>query len=1069
MTKEDNSLLKDAKDLGIDLTFDDESDTEEPKPQLKAKKPEPAKSPRTQAPKKQETSVKVEESEDTDNDDLLKNLTAEMSETDNTQDAMIELSIIDTTDDTKEIKTIYGKAGSQVKITKYLSKWLNNGYELADKKNTGMVSFKETPQKIQIELKHQYRSVSRKKKVIETIKYSSTDDLINKQPKIQTLIFKQNGYQDAVNKRISWDHKPIVKQFEEVPFPEISGYSPDTDEDSTPAIQIQVDEDNWNSNLDVNKIVNYKPDTQEIAFKILDRTINKSFVKKIHGKTNTISRYSIKPIIDQFIKHGGFKVVKNEAVGQVLKFKPKKQIFNIVIEHEQQTLTVNEPVVKNTGKSYKDELEKTVRRIISFKFDNEFTKKTKDSVAQKAHFTRTGLYDLATKKIEFSKWKPIEQYIPSYRVPSVAGYKVEPTTLASTKVTPESEDIDTEIVYKPLPRSIVILLRDDDLHRTLAKKPFTGKADEPLTKYDYKKDAVLLKNAGYDVNEHTFDSAKNAVFDPNIQEKKIVIALHHTHQKVSLEHPVNPKKDEDLSDMLSKTITRTIKYELPDTLTSFPENTEHKQELTFTRTGLVDMVTGKVAYSSWSPSQEFPALKIPEVAGYTTTSENTEISAKLIPAKKITANSNDSFVEITYKPEKQTIHLVIADETTKKIIGHKDIQGFTDTPIPDSINSNAIEDLYVQNGYQIVSDPFSEISMFEPHEGNYFKCEIRVKHSYASVDVTDPINPKTDEDMKAELSRTKSFVVNYKYYGGKEASKPNVQQMKLVRTATIDMVTGKPKFDDWTITNDLSEVVSPKIEGYTPNKAVVEAPDRIKENSNEFSKTVTYLINEQHVTLNFVDKNKKNVAEAEIVLNLNDKKPQRVENYLSKATNLGYGINKNQDYPKELVYDKDKPDSRVFYINVHETFIENTESRNITRQITFNFPNGTTNKNIQITTLKCHVSISNVTKKQTYSKWSTGFWDEVNVPEIPNYHAVVEKDNNTVMISQISREVINEDTKSSSIVVNYKKGEDHNTPQIEKTKKPHVSLWAKIRNAFSNESKEHESVKALPSPDIDMK
>ena len=73
------------------------------------------------------------------------------------------------------------------------------------------------------------------------------------------------------------------------------------------------------------------------------------------------------------------------------------------------------------------------------------------------------------------------------------------------------------------------------------------------------------------------------------------------------------------------------------------------------------------------------------------------------------------------------------------------------------------------------------------------------------------------------------------------------------------------------------------------------------------------------------------------------------------------------------------------------------------------------------------------------------------------------------MISQISREVINEDTKSSSIVVNYKKSEDPNTPQIEKTKKPHVSLWAKIRNAFSNESKEHESVKALPSPDIDIK
>lgn len=117
---------------------------------------------------------------------------------------------------------------------------------------------------------------------------------------------------------------------------------------------------------------------------------------------------------------------------------------------------------------------------------------------------------------------------------------------------------------------------------------------------------------------------------------------------------------------------------------------------------------------------------------------------------------------------------------------------------------------------------------------------------------------------------TASETINYVYSDKTKAADPYNQKITYSHSGTKDLVTGVTKWNNatsdnlggWQMTDSTAfvDVPSPKIPGYTPDYAKIEAPEvklnELKKGADQGNTfTVTYSIDQQKATLNFVDEN----------------------------------------------------------------------------------------------------------------------------------------------------------------------------------------------------------------------
>lgn len=135
-------------------------------------------------------------------------------------------------------------------------------------------------------------------------------------------------------------------------------------------------------------------------------------------------------------------------------------------------------------------------------------------------------------------------------------------------------------------------------------------------------------------------------------------------------------------DDLNKTVTREVTITDPT-----GKKSTTTQTVTFTRGATVDEVTNKVTYDDWSEGGKhtFDKVDVPTVPGYTA-------SQNEVPATKVTSDTTNQTIDISYTANSQTTHINYVDDDGK-IVHTTTITGKTG----DTVNLN----LTVPDKYQL--------------------------------------------------------------------------------------------------------------------------------------------------------------------------------------------------------------------------------------------------------------------------------------------------------------------------------------------------------------------------------
>ncbi|WP_425603305.1 mucin-binding protein, partial [Streptococcus constellatus] len=222
------------------------------------------------------------------------------------------------------------------------------------------------------------------------------------------------------------------------------------------------------------------------------------------------------------------------------------------------------------------------------------------------------------------------------------------------------------------------------------------------------------------------------------------------------------------------------------------------------------------------------AVSSPTITGYT--ADKPIVAA----VEGITGDSDDIEKTVVYTANQEKAQVRYIDDTTGATLETKELTGDYNTT--DAYRTAETIKKYTDKNYELVSDNYPSNGV--TYDTTYQKFEVHLRHKVASVQET----------------KTVTETIKYVYENGDQAATPKVQKLDFKRTNTKDLVTGKISQEGvWTpSTGTFSEVISPTVDGYTPDKSKVDAVT-ITAAHSDIHVTVTYKADKQKVTYTIID------------------------------------------------------------------------------------------------------------------------------------------------------------------------------------------------------------------------
>lgn len=236
---------------------------------------------------------------------------------------------------------------------------------------------------------------------------------------------------------------------------------------------------------------------------------------------------------------------------------------------------------------------------------------------------------------------------------------------------PEDKDQNYEIdlIKKAVNAQEKIQFVDiDDNNKVLQTATINGIEGEVITKGVYDPTATLkkLEDQGYRVAENPFaDDPSNQKIDNDT----ITINLTHGTKRITPQDPTNTKTGKP--EETTRHMTRTINYVVPSEYSNQKPKTI-TQQVTFTREGNEDLVTGNVTWDATGWHSDDPNWR--EV--YTPSIEGLKPDKESVPYQRVNADTKDDTETVTYtyadtsKTITRTIHYV--DPKGNAIPNHPD-------------------------------------------------------------------------------------------------------------------------------------------------------------------------------------------------------------------------------------------------------------------------------------------------------------------------------------------------------------------------------------------------------------
>ena len=372
--------------------------------------------------------------------------------------------------------------------------------------------------------------------------------------------------------------------------------------------------------------------------------------------------------------------------------------------------------------------------------------------------------------------------------------------------------------------------------------------------------------------------------------------------------PINSKGDAKYPKGITKNdltamVKRTINYvdEDGNKVNGAPDGTSsYVQTAEFTRTAIVNKVTGKIlgydtdndgkvdtenANRAWTPIEKtLEAVKSadPSSVGYD------KVDTANVSPLVVTPDQGDKTVTVTYSNNPVSGTIKYIDDTTGVEL---DSDNLPSGKIGSTINYKTADKIksYKDQGYELVSNDFTDGSQVYKKTGNDFV--VRLKHKTQTITPNDPnpvtpgqpINPNnpnspvypTGVDHK-NLAKDATQTIHYIGAGDKTPADNIVRQKDaFTRTVTIDKVTGKIlTITPWS-TKTFNTVNTPVVNGYHADKKVAGGLTATVDNPN-VEDTVNYAPNGKLIP---VDPNGKPIPGADTPTYTTDpKNPTKVLN-----------------------------------------------------------------------------------------------------------------------------------------------------------------------------------------------
>lgn len=818
------------------------------------------------------------------------NQTIDVTYTPDTQKVIV--TFIDDTDDGKTLKTVTktGPTNSSAGYTTGddINTYKGQHYVLVSDQTHGQnIIFDtdtNTDQHYEVHLKHGTHQINDRRTITETVHYKMADGTTAPADHTAQVEFSRDGFNDEVTGADHWNvwTPSTTHQFDVVHSPAVKGYTPDADQIT--AVTVNPDSQN------IDRTVTYSPDAQKLDVTFIDDTTGttlKTIVK--NGVTNADANYSTQSDIQNF-EGQHYVLVSDSSNGVELVFDDDDaadQHYTVHLKHA--THAINE--------------HHTVNETVHYKM-SDGTKAPADYHAKALSFSRDGFNDEVTGIDHWNAWTPkAEQTFGKVVSPLVAGYTPDSDQINAQMVKPTDNDLEFTVTYSPNVQLAHVKYIDDTDHKVLTQDDLSGRTGETSGYHttdritEFKGQHYVLVSDNYPTDGMVFDN--NDRVDQTYE-------VHFKHATRTDEQDVQ--------------VPRMIKYVYQNGQQAQPD---HSDALKFHETKVVDLVDGHTVSDDWTPVQDFKTIETPVIQGYTP--DHASVSNMGI------AHDHPAIVEtVTYNPDAQKAVVKYIDDTTGEQLAAKDLTGVSDQSTGYSTKETI--DGYVNQHYVLVSDDTDGKTVVFDHDDRQNQSyEVHLKHG------TEPANE----------SRIKKITVHYQYAdglarSGKAADDQTATNLTFKRTGTHDLVTDKIAWDAWDHADQtFASVDSPAIQGYTPDRTVV---DNIKVNpdSRDLTEvTVTYNADSQKLSVDFIDDTTGKTLKTVNKIGYSDESADYdtksdIQDLISKH----YDLISDQTNGENLVFDHDDNISQHYEVHLsHHTHPIN-EQHTITETVHYQYADG---------------------------------------------------------------------------------------------------------------------------------
>ena len=739
-------------------------------------------------------------------------------------------------------------------------------------------------QRYEVHFKHGMHQINDHRTVTETVHYKTTDGTIAPADHTAKIDFSRDGFNDEVTGDDHWNAwtPSATQQFDVVQSPVVKGYTPDADQ--IPAVTVKPDSQS------IERTVMYSPDAQKLDVTFIDDTADatlKTVVK--NGVTRADAKYNTKFDIQNF-ESQHYVLVSDSSKGVELSFDnddAADQHYEVHLKHA--THVINE--------------HHTVNETVHYQM-SDGTKAPADYQAKALSFSRDGFNDEVTGIDHWNAWTPkAEQTFDKVVSPLVAGYTPDSDQINAQTVKPTDTDLEFTVTYSPNVQIAHVKYIDDTDHKVLTQDDLNGRTGE-TSGYHTADRITEFKGQHYDLVSDNYPT-DGMIFDNNDRADQIY-EVHFKHATRTDEQDVQ--------------VPRTIKYVYQD---GRPAQPDHTDALSFHETKVVDLVDGHTVSDDWTPAQDFKTIETPAIQGYTP--DHASVSNTGI------AHDHSAIIEtVTYNPDAQKAVVKYIDDTTGKQLEAKDLTGFSDQSTGYTTKSTI--DGYVNQHYVLVSDDTHGKTVVFDHDDDADQAyEVHLKHG------TEPSNE----------SRIKKITVHYQYAdglarSGKAADDQTATNLTFKRTGTHDLVTDKIAWNAWDHTDQtFAAIDSPAIQGYTPDRTVVDNIKVNPDSHNLTEVTVTYNADSQKLSVDFIDdttgktlKTVNKIGYSDESTDYNTKSD--VQDFISKH----YDLVSDTTNGANLVFDHDDNTNQHYEVHLSHHTHQINEHHTVTETVHYQYADG---------------------------------------------------------------------------------------------------------------------------------